>query len=149
MRFCSKCGAQVASSDRFCPYCGVQIVIPTQEAAEQPYVVPESSVSIVVSTKDKVLGFVGMGLSISGLFLAVVGLLYTLIGISMEGLGFGFSIGFSMFSLPLCIVGNSLCKKSRQAGNPSNACSVGRKLGIAGIIVSCAMLFFGLVNLMI
>ena len=102
----------------------------------------------VVSVKTKVLGFVGMGVSIFGLFFAVFGLLYTLIGMSEVGLGFGFAIGFNLFSLPCGIVGMVLSNQSRNAGNIAKSASVGAKLGLASVIVSGVMLFLGFVNLM-
>jgi hypothetical protein len=100
------------------------------------------------SGKTKALGFVGMGLAISGLVFSVLGLLYTFIGIAAEGiLAFAFSFSFGMFSLPLSIVGRVLSNRSFSMGNLSAACSVGSKMGLAGIIVSAVMLFIGLIGL--
>lgn len=92
-----------------------------------------------------------MGVAISGLALAVLGLLYTFIGMATEeaGLAFGMSVGFGLFSLPCSIVGRMLCCNSVSMGNCSNSCSVGSKMGIAGIIVSAVMLFLGLITLML
>ena len=104
---------------------------------------------VEVSGSVKALGFVGMGLAIGGLFLAALGLLCAMIGMGEEGLGFGYSIGYGMFSWPLSIVGKILCGKSQEAGNTAAPCSVGSKLGLVGIIVSAVMMFFGLINLMI
>lgn len=102
-----------------------------------------------VPAKAKALGFVGMGVAIGGLVFAVLGLLYTFIGIAteMEGLAFGYSIAFALFSFPCSIVGRVLCNNSKEMGNHATPCSVGSKMGIAGIIVSAVMLFFGLISL--
>ena len=115
------------------------------------YSTPVSPVyaTVEVPTNVKIQGFVGMGLAIGGLFFAALGLLCAMIGMGEEGLGFGYSIGYGIFSWPLSIVGKILCGKSQEAGNISTPCSVGSKLGLVGIIVSAVMMFFGLINLMI
>lgn len=179
MPYCSKCGTPTNEDDKFCMHCGTPVAVPVQPEPVAPvvpvqaepvapvapvqaepvapvapvrsepmpvYVAPAEP---VVSGKDKALGFVGMGLAIFGLFFACIGILYTMIGMAEEGLGFGMSIAFSMFSLPLSIVGGVLCGKSYNAGNHSAPCSVGSKLRIAGIIVSAVMLFLGFVNLLV
>ena len=121
--------------------------------AEQPvvpvYAVPAVAEKSGVSVKTKVLGFVGMGLGIGGLVFAVLGIIYTLAGMVEMGLGFGFAIAFSLFSMPCSIVGMVLCKQSQDAGNTATPCSVGTKLSVAGLIVSGVMLFLGFVNLFV
>lgn len=150
MPFCSNCGKSLGATSNFCPNCGTAIAEVTPEPAA---VIVESAPQVyeapVVPTKAKVLGFVGMGVAIFGLVLAVFGLLYTFIGMAAEetGLGFGMSVGFGLFSLPCSIVGRILCRNSVDMGNCSKSCSVGSKMGIAGIIVSAVMLFFGLITL--
>ena len=155
MSFCSNCGNSLEADAKFCRNCGAPVAeyqtppcAPAAPVVVPP--VPQVYGDPVVSTKGKVLGFVGMGLSIGGFFFAVLGLLYTFIGMAEEGaLAFAFSISFSLFSMPLSIVGNSLSRRSRSMGNNSTPCSVGSKLGIAGIIVSAVMLFFGFIGLMV
>ena len=176
MFFCSNCGAKLEDGSKFCTTCGTPVA-PAAEPATQPvveevpvapvysapvepvyappsaptYSAPVSPVyaTVEVPTNVKIQGFVGMGLAIGGLFFAALGLLCAMIGIGEEGLGFGYSIGYGIFSWPLSIVGKILCGKSQEAGNTSTPCSVGSKLGLAGIIVSAVMMFFGLINLMI
>lgn len=104
-------------------------------------------VETVVPTKAKVLGFVGMGLGIGSLVLAILGILYTLIGFTVDGMGFGMSIGFGMFSMPLSIVGKILVNRSIEAGNKATACSVGSKMSTAGLAVTCVMLALGFTSL--
>ena len=155
MSYCINCGNQLAENDKFCNACGTKVPESTPEvntyAQEpvQPYYAVAKPVEVVVSGKNKALGFVGMGLSIGGLFMAVLGLLYTAIGMVETGLGFGMAIAFSLFSLPLAIVGRILSDRSGESGNTSKACSVGRGLGLAGIIVTGVMLFLGILNLCI
>ena len=122
---------------------------PVAPVQPEPVPVCVAPAEPVVSGKDKALGFVGMGLAILGLFFACIGILYTMIGMSEQGFGFGMAFAFSLFSLPLSIVGGVLCGNSYNAGNRSTACSVGSKLRIAGIIVSAVMLFLGFVNLFV
>lgn len=103
----------------------------------------------VITPKAKALGFVGMSLGIAGLFFAVIGLLYTLIGLEEEVVGFVFAMVFSILSLPCSILGKVFYSKAEEAGNTTTPPSVGNKLGLAGIIVSAVMLFFGFISLMI
>ncbi len=152
MPFCFNCGTPLDASGKFCKNCGAAVseastpVNPITPTVIDP--VPQVYVAPVSSTKSKVLGFVGMGLAIGGLFFAVIGLLYTFIGLAVEeGLAFGFSFAFSFFSMPLSIIGGILCNRSYLMGNRSAACSVGSKLRMAGIILSAVMLFIGFISL--
>lgn len=162
MSFCSKCGNPLEENSKFCAKCGtpVQDAAPAAPAYTAPaapvYTAPAAptytapvAAEPVVSPKAKVLGFVGMGVSIFGLFMAAIGLLYTFVGMATEetGMGFAFSFAFALFSLPCAIVGRMLCNNSIGMGNNATPCTVGSKLGIAGIIVTAAMLFFGFITL--
>ena len=118
---------------------------PVNPYAPAPYV----EATPVVSVKDKAMGFVGMGLGIGGLFFAVFGLLYTLMGMVETGVAFVFSLIFGLISMPLSILGRKFAGDSAEHGNTAAACSVGAKLGIAGLVVSCVMLFFGFINLFV
>ena len=149
MSFCINCGNQLAENDKFCNACGAKVSEANTYMQEslQPAYVEAKPAEVVVSAKDKALGFVGMGLSIGGLFMACFGILYTLIGMIETGLGFGMSIAFSLFALPLSIVGRNLCNRSVKRGNTAKPCSIGRGLGLAGIIVTGVMLLLGIINL--
>ena len=149
MSFCINCGNQLAENDKFCNACGAKVSEANTYMQEslQPAYVEAKPAEVVVSAKDKALGFVGMGLSIGGLFMACFGILYTALGMIETGLGFGMSIAFSLFSLPLSIVGRNLCNRSVERGNTAKPCSIGRGLGLAGIIVTGVMLFLGIINL--
>lgn len=164
MAYCSNCGSQMEASAKFCSSCGTPVPAPAPEApvntapaepvytapAEQTYIVPAVPVKQAVSVKTKILGFIGMGLAIGGLFFAIIGMLYTLIGMYENGLAFGMSVAFGgLMALPMSIVGRILCNQSVQAGNTARVCSIGSKLGVAAIIVSGVMLFLGVINLMI
>lgn len=149
MSTCYKCGNEFENGDKFCRSCGA--VLPAAQP-EPPVQEPVAVIHAepVVSTKTKVLGYVGMGLGIGGLFFACFGCLYTLIGLFAEGfVGFIFSLIFGLFSVPLSIVGKILCNQSYEGGNPSSTCTVGSKLALAGIIVSGVMVFFGFIGLLI
>ena len=143
MSFCPYCGNPVADGSKFCTGCGKPV------ANQQESVVPAVAAEIVVPVKTKVLGFVGMGLGIAGLFLAVLGTLYTLIGMGEEGLGFGMAVGFGMFSMPASIVGKILSEKAAEAGFCGTPTRIGSKLGMFGIIATAVMLTIGLINLFV
>ena len=162
MPYCSNCGHQVEATDKFCGGCGAPVsapaAAPAPEAAPAPQVVVAPAPQPVpvaqpatpeISSKTKVFGFVGMGLGIGGLFFAVLGIIYTLVGMGETGLGFGMSVGFGLFSAPMSILGIKFSNDSARAGNSSKCCTVGSKLGLAGIIVSGVMLFLGFINLFV
>lgn len=170
-KFCSVCGTPVPSE----PVVNAEPAQPVYTAPEpvQPvYVAPESVQPVYTapqapvyavpqptnyyapvtpapepSTKDKVLGFVGMGLGIGGMVFAIMGLLYSLIFMEFDGMGFGYAIIMGMFSFPMSIIGRVFTNKSREAGNQSSACGVGAGMGLAGLIISCVMVFFGFISL--
>lgn len=152
MSTCYKCGNEIAYGDKFCRSCGAVLPAAQPETAEIPVQEPVAVIPAepVVSTKTKVLGFVGMGLGIGGLVFGSLGCLYTLLGLLAEGVaGFVFSLIFGLFSVPMSIVGKILCNQSYEGGNPSSTCTVGSRLALAGIIVSGVMVFFGFIGLLI
>ncbi len=106
-----------------------------------------SAPAVDAGTKAK--GFVGMGLAIGGLVMAIIGIIACLASIDFDpAYAFGLTIGYGIFSFPLSIVGRILCNKSQEAGNTSGACSVGSKLGMAGLIVSIVMMGIGFIALL-
>lgn len=86
-----------------------------------------------VSGGTKAKGFVGMGLAIGGLVFGVLACIY-------------FVYGF--IGIPLSIVGRILAGKSIEEGNTSNPPSLGQKLGLAGLIVSCVGTFINFIIMM-
>lgn len=144
MNFCSHCGNPVKEGAKFCDACGAAFEAPVAEA---PVYTPPVYAEPVVSGKTKAMGFVGMGLSIGGLFFAIIGLIYSLVGLGLPGLGFGFSIGFGIFSMPLSIIGRILSNKSIRGGFNSGAPRAGAGIGLAGLIISCVMLLIGIISL--
>lgn len=145
MSFCSHCGNQMETGDKFCRVCGTAV---PEESAPQNVPAPVAvKAEPVISGKVKALGFVGMGLGIGGVVFGALGVLYTLIGMAMPPMGITFALIFGLFSVPLSIVGRILSYKSIEGGNTSGVCSAGTKLGMAGLIVSAVMLFFGFINL--
>ena len=169
MYFCTHCGKQVDPSAKFCSGCGEplnppvvhttpvgEIRVPQEPPVYKPQPVYQPAPQVryqqpapAISTKTKVLGFVGMGLGIGALFMAVLGILYTLIGMMDGALAFGMSVAFGMFSVPCGIVGMLLSKQSMEGGNRSKVCTIGVKLSIAGLIVSGVMMLCGLIGLII
>lgn len=149
MSFCPYCGNPIADGARFCTGCGKPVAAQQGAAACQEPVAAAVATEIVVPVKTKVLGFVGMGLAIAGLFFAALGTLYALIGIGEEGLGFGMAVGFGMFSVPCSIVGKILSEKSAAEGFYGTPTNIGSKLGLFGIIASAVMMTLGLINLFV
>ena len=150
MSYCSNCGNPLDENVKFCANCGTPVAAPEATVAPVVPAVPTyvEPAAPVVPVKAKVLGFVGMGLAIGGLIFAIIGLLYTFVFMSVEAeMGFIFAFVWSIFSLPLSIIGGVLCSRGAEMGNHSAPCSVGSKLRIAGIIVSAVMLFFGFISL--
>ena len=88
-----------------------------------------------------------MTLSITGFSFLIIGLLYTFIGLMEQGLAFGMAVTFSLFFLPLSIVGLSLSKKCIIAGDNSAFSRVGKILGLLGIVFSAVSLFVGIIGL--
>ena len=102
-----------------------------------------------LATGDRVKGIVGMALGIASLALSVLGLIVTLVSMdSYYAEAFGAAIGYSIISLPCGIVGRIFSTKSAEAGNTSAMCSIGSKMGLAGIIVSAVMVFLGFISLL-
>lgn len=150
MAYCSSCGNPLDADARFCNKCGASVVPsgPVQPVFEQQAVSYGAPARPVAQVKDKVLGFVGMGLTIFGLFLALLGMLYTLIGMMEPGLAFAFAIAFGFFTMPLGCAGRSMCRNSAANGNTSGACTAGSGMGLATIILSCVMFFLGFVSIL-
>ena len=67
MSFCAKCGNEVAAGERFCGVCGSYV----EEAVPVVVAEPEGP---RISGGTKAKAFVGLGLSIYGLYYAVIGL---------------------------------------------------------------------------
>lgn len=160
MSFCSNCGNPLEENAKFCSKCGSAIAAPAEVPAapaepvysapvytpiyNAPAVIPE------VSGKTKALGFVGMGLGIGGFVFAIIGFFCTIANMDSyynDGTALFLAIYMSFFSMPLSIVGRILAGRSSDAGNPSGTCRTGSGLGLAGIIVSCIMLFLGFVSI--
>ena len=154
MYFCPNCGKTSETEVAFCSACGTAMKpqgVPTAPAAPvyAPVYAPATSQSAPASSKPALgKAIAGMAMGIAGFVFALLGILYVFMGLTAEpALGFGFSIGFGIFSLPLSIVGMVLSKGAINEGSTSSMASVGKKLGTAGMIVSFVMLFLGFIAL--
>lgn len=145
MRICPYCKKTTNDDVNFCSSCGAQMVEaypPQQPDYSQRPVQPENK----APSLGKVI--TGMALSIAGISFAAINLLYvTLFLIESGETAFVFSLVMSMFSLPLSIVGLKLSASSIAEGSTSNMASVGKRLGIIGIILTGSALFLGFVGL--
>jgi len=110
--YCKKCGAQVFENTRFCPNCNMVI------NGEQQNVTETSTYEGPMGTPAPALlwGILGIGFSLTFWF-SILGLIFSAIGI---------------------------CKAKRfhefTGGAENTRVNVGRRLSIAGIIVSCVMI---------
>lgn len=160
MYICPNCKTESETKINFCPKCGstmgeIVVTSPAPVVNEQPKA-PVIPAQPIVSTYtqpatqySKAKGIVGMALSIAGLFFAFLAFVYTVALIDLEGaLAFGMSIGFTIFSLPLSIVGLVLSKGNANLGDTSTFVKVGKILGLIGVILSGVALFFGFIGLM-
>lgn len=163
MSFCSYCGNQLEESAKFCSKCGSAVAapaepsvaapVPTQPVYSAPVYTPiynAPSVIPEVSGKAKAMGFIGMGLGIGGLVFAIIGI-FCVIGFMSDyylaEMAFFWALYLSFFSMPMSIVGRILAGKGMEGGNFSGACKAGSGLGLAGLIISCVMLFLGFISL--
>lgn len=90
---------------------------------------------------------VGMILSITGLEFASIGVLYTLLGMSTKGVGFVMGIIFFSFNFPLSLIGLIMSNGAIKQGSTSKMSSVGKTLGIIGIILAGITMLLGILNL--
>lgn len=144
MRICPNCNHKGEDNMNFCPLCGSQM------SYVQPTYEPQPTGFYPTPAPKKphlALKIVSMSLSIYGAVMMTLGLLYTLIGLAEEGMAFGMSFAFALFSLPMSIVGLCLASKCRDAGDTSAFSRVGKILGIVGIILSAVSLFIGFCSL--
>ncbi len=153
MKICINCKKTANDDMNFCASCGnaLSVIEPEEPAKADTYSAPEQTETYTVyNVKKPSLGLkiTGMALSISGFSFLVIGALYTLVGLIEPGVAFGIAFTFSLFFLPLCIVGFVLSKKAKNAGDNSAFSRVGFALGLAGIIIAGACLFIGLIGVM-
>lgn len=104
-------------------------------------------VTPAVPVKAKVFGFVGMGLSIAGVFFAAIGLLMTLVSVGVEGLGFAMAIAYGLVSAPFSITGLVLSTKGKGLGFRGAAATAGVSLGIVSIGLIVISLLVGMIGL--
>lgn len=145
MKICTNC-RNVTSDDNmnFCALCGAPLT--ALQPAPQPEInqyypeqnFPKPSLGLKIAA---------MALSISGFSFLILGFFYTLIGLVEEGMAFGMAVAFSLFFLPLCIVGMALSNKCQNAGDNSAFSRVGKILGLIGIIIAGISLFIGFISL--
>lgn len=145
MRICTNCKIEANDDVKFCPFCGngMSEVRPISET--QP---AETLETPIVKKPHLALKIVSMALSIAGFAFMCFGFLYTLLGLVEEGMALGMAFTFSLFFLPLCIVGMVLSCKCINAGDTSALTRVGKILGLIGIIISGVCLFIGFASIM-
>ena len=129
MYICSKCNYTSDDSVRFCPLCG--------------NVMNEHIIGSATPNRSSLpKKIVGMALSIDGFVMAVLSayfvLLISLISTTDDVPNFInliITIYFSLFGLPLSIIGLSFSNEARNLGDTSKFSGTGKGLGTAGIIL--------------
>ena len=144
MFVCPNCNNTSNEAMNFCTKCGNQmILVETSPVLQGQNQAPLPSKAKIIT---------GMVLSINGIAYAAIGILYVfLLALSsmatyQEDIAiatFICSFIFSLFSLPVSIVGFILSKNTINAGSTSTMSRVGKALGLAGIIVSAVMIVIG------
>ncbi len=156
MNFCSKCGTKTVYTESVQQPAYEAPVQPAYEAPAQPvyeapaqpaYEEPVYVAPPVKSGAPKGLVIAGMALSIAGMVLAAFGFLYTMIfwDSNIEGLAFGYALGFFFFSFPCGLVGLILSSKAKNAGDTSAMSTVGKILGLVSVILSGVTLVLGII----
>lgn len=146
MYICPVCNATYDEPGAFCSNCGSpmsQSAAPeTQPTVQQQH--PEYNSPYQSYTPNT--PSVSMGKIIPGMILSIVGaiisvfcfLASTSVVVDDFSAGFGFAFGYSLFSVPPCIVGLMLSVNSIKEGSTSKMCKAGRIVGIIGIGVCAA-----------
>ncbi|MBO5892536.1 MAG: zinc ribbon domain-containing protein [Oscillospiraceae bacterium] len=158
MSFCSNCGNHLDENAKFCSKCGSPIAAPAESTPAEPvysapvYTPTYNTPAVIpeVTGKTKALGFIGMGLGIGGFVFAIIGIICVLSFMwdsFFVEMAFFWSLYLSFFSMPMSIIGRILAGKSIEGGNTSGVCRAGTGLGLAGVIISCVMLFLGFISL--
>lgn len=170
LNFCYACGsamveqqpveAQPVEAQPVAPQPVVVQPVETQPVAPQPqyqqpqYQQPQYQQPQYPQTPapSKAKMIVGMILSISGTAMSALGLIFVLAFMSFDnymGWIFAFAYGliFSLIGLPCSIIGLILSKKCINAGVSNGMTSVGKALGIVGLIISAVVMFLAFICL--
>lgn len=157
MFVCPNCNNKTELPSKFCSNCGSPMVEQAPEYQEPQYQEPQYQQAQYQQpqyqyqqpaspvSKGKVIA--GMAISIAGLAFSALGLMYTLAMMAEPFGAFVMGFVFSMFSLPLSLVGLCLSNGCYNEGDRSAMSSVGRKLGLVGTILSGVMIFLAFIAL--
>lgn len=148
--YCKKTSELLGS---FCPWCGAPVAADQndrQQAPDNAYynqpMYPHQPYAPQQGTPSKAMAIVSMALAAAGLFFSVFSFFYTIIFAMVDAaVGFGMSIGFGFFSIPLSLVGFILAIKARNAGNTTVFSKLGKIFGLIGLILSAFSVFIGLI----
>lgn len=165
MKKCTQCNFETDKDITFCPMCGAKIEAPAPVQAEPVVVAPVNPtpvnptpvnptpvnpvytapvVSAPVEEPSLAKKIVGMALSASALMLAIYCLFYTVSAMDYDGaFAFGYAIGFSIFSMPMGIVGLTMSNKNREQGDTSVFSLLGKIFGIVSVALTGLVLFIG------
>lgn len=175
MYSCPNCTYQTETEVNFCPLCGSKlvnnepapVVAPATEVIQnepvqpvqpvqpvtysyqptptaQPQYVPQPQYTPQTQGPSLAMKIVGMALSIGGFFFAFLAFFGSM---SILGYDEAFSVAFvySIFSLPLSIIGLIFSIKSSSQGDTSAFSKVGKIFGIIGLALMGFILFVSLV----
>ena len=158
MYTCPKCNYELEAPSNFCPICGASMI---PEQAQEPVAIPvqpeqptyqqapvqpvyqqpvyqQAPVYQQPTPPSKAKSIVGMILSLFGIeFPPIILLYFTVFPAYVAGIT---GVVCSFIALPLCIIGMALCLSNRSAGDRSAFGTVGKIVGIVGIVLSALVL---------
>ena len=164
MYICPNCKKVFDSPLKFCYECGTQVVNVEPVAEQQPqyqgntYNQNPYQQNPYVATPyyqqkkpSKAKEIIGMILSISGFASSIIGIIYTILFMAIEpSAGFFMGFIFSLECFPCSLIGFLFSNGCINEGSTSKLSSVGKALGLAGVIISSVVLFltFACIGLM-
>ena len=164
MYICPNCANKSETATNFCSLCGSRMVeqIPEAPSTYQPepqdYDIPQPRQQVftaepvarpVATGPSKGKQIAGMGVAIGGFVFGIFDAIYSSIFMFAPApAGFIFAMIFSMFSLPLSLVGLIMSNKCIDQGATAKPSFLGKKFGLVGVILTAASLFMGFINLM-
>ncbi len=172
-KFCVQCGNLLDSNTVFCPVCGTKQTQPTYTPPPPPLVGNQTTYSPYssynqsqyydpyapkpISTKSKVLGGIGLGLSIFGLVVSIIMFIYSMAALELDSSSYYYDssatvmativIVYSIIFMAASIIGLVFSNIARNDGNLSGLTKTGKVLGTIGIIVFCIAIVFSMGSL--
>ena len=162
MYICPNCGKTSEETVAFCSACGSRMVVqqppvqtppvyqtpPAYQAPQYQYPAPVYQARVTPAGPHKGKIIAAMAVGIAGFVFAILGVLYTLIFIGLEpATAFAFALVVGGIGMAASMVGMIMSRNNIEEGAKSTMCTVGKNLGLAGVIVAGVALFIGFIAL--